>query len=503
MREYPGKRVLLPCLAVVSVLLCFFLLQGALPSPGGDRALAAGETFTWTDTGGEVTDFSIFSLAWDGTGLYAGTHGHGLWRYDPVGKAWKEIKGELEGKSVRSLAWAGTCLYALSMDYQLWRYDPTPGTWTSIGMPPSSSLAVLAWDGTGLYAGGNGVWRYDPSTGEWTDTGWPLSSGGSYTAVTTLVWDGSSLYAGGIYNTLTSVGGTGILRYLPGYGWSHTGGPVVEDMQAAPVSGAWSGSRLYVGAYALSKFKMSPRGVWRYDPATGSWADTGGPVSDRLALSLGWDGHGLFVGAMTSSGTAVASVWYHDPSSGGWTHTGWENQGLLPDEPPFVPVAFCWDGSGRMYMGTMRLSTSSSPTYTGDGVWYCEVSRPAPTVTSVEPDHAVQFTAFRTVTVRGTGFAPGARVRLEREGETASEAFGVNVASDTEIACTFNLFGLEPGAYDLVVENPDGRKAVLEEGFTIDHICGAGSGAALLPLGIALGLLSGGTLWRRRSKGKG
>ena len=24
------------------------------------------------------------SLAWDGTGLYAGTWGHGVWRYDPA-----------------------------------------------------------------------------------------------------------------------------------------------------------------------------------------------------------------------------------------------------------------------------------------------------------------------------------------------------------------------------------------------------------------------------------
>lgn len=64
------------------------------------------------------------------------------------------------------------------------------------------------------------------------------------------------------------------------------------------------------------------------------------------------------------------------------------------------------------------------------------------------------------------------------------------------------LFGLAPGAYGLVVENPDGQRTRLEGGFTVTSACGSGSGAALLPLGVAVGLLSAGSLGPRRRREK-
>jgi hypothetical protein len=41
-----------------------------------------------------------------------------------------------------------------------------------------------------------------------------------------------------------------------------------------------------------------------------------------------------------------------------------------------------------------------------------------------------------------------------------------------------------------VVQNPDGSVARLEGAFTVNSLCGAGSGGALLMLGLTLGLLS-------------
>jgi len=52
------------------------------------------------------------------------------------------------------------------------------------------------------------------------------------------------------------------------------------------------------------------------------------------------------------------------------------------------------------------------------------------------------------------------------------------------------LFGNDPGAYDVVVTNPDGGEGRLGAGFNVTSACGAGSGSAVLMLGLALGLLS-------------
>ena len=51
---------------------------------GPRRVALRPGTETWTDTGGGVSGYVVLSLAWDGTGLYAGTDGHGVWHYDPA-----------------------------------------------------------------------------------------------------------------------------------------------------------------------------------------------------------------------------------------------------------------------------------------------------------------------------------------------------------------------------------------------------------------------------------
>jgi hypothetical protein len=101
----------------------------------------------------------------------------------------------------------------------------------------------------------------------------------------------------------------------------------------------------------------------------------------------------------------------------------------------------------------------------------------------------------------GTGFQPGAAVRFEKDAVVV-QAYNVSVVSGERITCTVGLFGVEPGAYDVVVTNPDGQEARLAGGFTVTSPCGAGRSTALLMLGLTLGLLSltGSARLRRRRK---
>jgi photosystem II stability/assembly factor-like uncharacterized protein len=124
-------------------------------------------------------------------------------------------------------------------------------------------------------------------------------------------------------------------------------------------------------------------------------------------------------------------------------------------------------------------------------------------ITSINPDQAIQHTIAMNVTdLSGSGFMPGATVKLER-GESVIEGYSVQVVSDTKITCLVGFLGVEPGAYDVVVTNPDGQEVRLEEGFTVTPVCGAGSGISLVMLGLCLGLLSlAGTSGLKRGKKK-
>jgi len=125
------------------------------------------------------------------------------------------------------------------------------------------------------------------------------------------------------------------------------------------------------------------------------------------------------------------------------------------------------------------------------------------TLDSVTPNAAAQYTWAMDLQLSGAGFQPGATVRLEK-GAVVLNAYNINVVSANQITCTVGLFWAEPGAYDVVITNPDGGEARLPGAFTLTSMCGQGSGTALLALGLTLGLLSlaGTAGLRRRRKRK-
>ena len=121
-------------------------------------------------------------------------------------------------------------------------------------------------------------------------------------------------------------------------------------------------------------------------------------------------------------------------------------------------------------------------------------------VISITPNQAYQHTIFFDITdLSGTGFQPGAQVRLEKDGY-AIYAYNVNVVSSTQIACSISFFGVETGDYDVVVVNPDGQEARLEDGFSVIPACGAGGGAAVIVLGIMLGFISAASSFSLRKR---
>jgi hypothetical protein len=111
-----------------------------------------------------------------------------------------------------------------------------------------------------------------------------------------------------------------------------------------------------------------------------------------------------------------------------------------------------------------------------------------PTISSISPQSSWNIGQL-IITINGTNFLEGAQARLVMDGQSDIVATAVSVDSSIQISATFDISGAPVGKWDVVVENPDGSQAVLEDAFETTSLCGNGSGVGLLMLGLSLGLL--------------
>jgi len=110
--------------------------------------------------------------------------------------------------------------------------------------------------------------------------------------------------------------------------------------------------------------------------------------------------------------------------------------------------------------GTVEIEVfnpASSPGTLSSAFTYDVV--PAPTVSTITPVHG-PASGGTTVTIGGTGFVAGATVTID-----ATPATGVSVNSSSEIVCTTPA---GTGLVTVTVENTDGDKGYLVNGYTYD-----------------------------------
>jgi hypothetical protein len=88
-------------------------------------------------------------------------------------------------------------------------------------------------------------------------------------------------------------------------------------------------------------------------------------------------------------------------------------------------------------------------------------------VTSISPNSGYNTGLITITDLSGSGFNPGATVRLARSGETDIQGINVNVASASRITCAFDLNGKTAGLWNVVVANTDGKYGTLPSAFNI------------------------------------
>jgi len=118
--------------------------------------------------------------------------------------------------------------------------------------------------------------------------------------------------------------------------------------------------------------------------------------------------------------------------------------------------------------GAMNLVASSSNAgYTGSASGYQILSPSAPQVTNITQNSAPTGTTVSITDLAGTGFMPGATVKLTRSGSSDIAATSVNVVSPTRITCQFSLAGAATGTWNVVVTNTDAQTGSLANGFSV------------------------------------
>ena len=237
--------------------------------------------------------------------------------------------------------------------------------------------------------------------------------------------------------------------------------------------------------------------IWAVDAAT-AWAvgadgtiikTTGGgddlPDIVSLAPATGGEGSEVTITGCDFGDTQDASyVSFGDIQA--TAYTSWSDAEIVVEVPAGV--------EGTVPVTVTTTEGTSNPK---DFTAYAALS-----VASITPDTAAQNAITVQITdLAGTGFQPGAQVRFEH-GDVALNAYDVNVVSGESITCKIGFFLQPAGTWDVVVENPGGAEARLEDAFTVSSACGEGSGTALLMLGLTLGLLSlaGSSSLRRRKR---
>jgi hypothetical protein len=91
----------------------------------------------------------------------------------------------------------------------------------------------------------------------------------------------------------------------------------------------------------------------------------------------------------------------------------------------------------------------------------------APTITGITPASGLNSSSVLTTDIEGTNFYGIPVVKLNQTGFSDIPATNVTVVSPARITCTFNLSRRPAGYYNIVVVNPDGKNALLNNGFTI------------------------------------
>ncbi len=263
---------------------------------GGGVFLSTDNGMSWTGVSTGLTDSLVNTLAVSpngagGANIFAGTEGGGVFLSTNNGTNWTAVNSGLTSSLIRALFVSGTNLYAGTEDDGAFLSTDNGTSWTAVDSGLTVNLVdAFAVNGTNLYAGTDGGAFLSTHNGtSWTD----VSSGLTNLNVYAFAFSGASLYAG------THGGGT-FLSTNDGTSWTN----LTYDFNGNNpnvYAFAVSGTNLPAGQASL--FAATYGGVFLSTNNGTSWTAVSSGLSDASVNALALSGTNLFVG------TEGSGVW--------------------------------------------------------------------------------------------------------------------------------------------------------------------------------------------------
>lgn len=281
---------------------------------GGGVFLSENEGQSWTAINNGLSNLSITSLAISGTQVFAGTQGGGVYMTEDNGSTWSEANAGLTSLSVLAMAVSGTTVFAGTWDGGIFRSTDNGANWTAVntGLPsaPFPVIGEFAVSGNTIYAGdgsmGNtcGVYKSTDNGNTWN----LMDNGMTYLCVQSLLADENKVYSGNMGGIYHSADGAANWTMI------NDGLPVFDYASALATDGA----RVFAG--------FSQGGVYITADDGFNWADvsTGLPAGNYIASLqvmgdkifagvAGMGGHGVFVRSLSEFPAGVEEAETHEP----------------------------------------------------------------------------------------------------------------------------------------------------------------------------------------------
>lgn len=115
----------------------------------------------------------------------------------------------------------------------------------------------------------------------------------------------------------------------------------------------------------------------------------------------------------------------------------------------------------------VMVANTDGQSYTKPGAF--TITNPVPQVYSIDPPTGENTGQVDNVVITGAYFLEGAVINLTHSGETSIPGTGVSFVNATTLTCSFDLTGAKAGAWNVLVEDPDGQVAELNGGFAITN----------------------------------
>jgi CSLREA domain-containing protein len=271
---------------------------------------------------------------------------------------------------------------------------------------------------------------------------------GSVTIVNSTISGNTSFFAGGGINTGSSSLAVVALNN------STIAGNTAGTVEAGGLGGGFTG------------FVAASNAIFADNTLVGSPSDCNGTLT-----SGGYNLIQSTVGC-TVTGTTTGNILNQDPRLGllGDNFGPTQTRALLPGSPaidagnPAIPGS----GGNACAITDQRGIPRPQPTGGRCDIGAVEFQGGALLITLVTPNNGGNTGPLLTMIQSNGGFMSGATAKLVRPGQPDIVGAQVTAGGDSALITTsFDLTGKAPGAWDVVVTNPDGTSVTRPDGFTI------------------------------------